>query len=31
MSTAVRIANRAAGIVVGKLGTATVQPEELES
>jgi len=26
---AVRVANRAAGIVVGKLGTAVVQPEEL--
>jgi D-glycero-beta-D-manno-heptose-7-phosphate kinase len=29
LATAVRIANRAAGIVVGKLGTAVVQPEEL--
>jgi len=28
---AVRVANRAAGIVVGKLGTATVHPEELLS
>ncbi len=28
---AVHIANRAAGIVVGKLGTATVTPEELQS
>ena len=29
VSEAVQIANRAAGIVVGKLGTATVTPEEL--
>lgn len=29
MESAVRIANRAAGIVVGKFGTAVVQPEEL--
>jgi rfaE bifunctional protein kinase chain/domain len=29
LATAVRIANRAAGIVVGKLGTAVVQPDEL--
>ncbi len=29
MENAVRIANRAAGIVVGKFGTAVVQPEEL--
>ena len=29
MSDAVRIANRAAGVVVGKLGTATVSREEL--
>jgi rfaE bifunctional protein kinase chain/domain len=29
MASAVRIANRAAGIVVGKLGTAVVRPEEL--
>ncbi len=29
LPTAVRIANRAAGIVVGKLGTAVVRPEEL--
>jgi len=28
-ATAVRIANQAAGIVVGKLGTAVVHPEEL--
>ncbi len=31
MSTAVRIANRAAGVVVGKLGTATVSAEELSA
>ena len=30
IGSAVRIANKAAGIVVGKLGTAVVQPEELE-
>ena len=29
LESAVRIANRAAGIVVGKLGTATVSPAEL--
>jgi rfaE bifunctional protein kinase chain/domain len=29
LSTAVRIANEAAGIVVGKLGTAVVTPDEL--
>ncbi|PZP62894.1 MAG: D-glycero-beta-D-manno-heptose-7-phosphate kinase [Azospira oryzae] len=29
LPTAVRIANRAAGIVVGKLGTAVVKPDEL--
>ena len=29
LETAVRIANRAAGIVVGKLGTAAATPEEL--
>jgi rfaE bifunctional protein kinase chain/domain len=29
LSTAMRIANQAAGIVVGKLGTATVTPDEL--
>ena len=29
LSTAVRIANEAAGVVVGKLGTAVVTPEEL--
>jgi rfaE bifunctional protein kinase chain/domain len=29
LETAVRIANRAAGIVVGKLGTAAVTPQEL--
>jgi D-beta-D-heptose 7-phosphate kinase/D-beta-D-heptose 1-phosphate adenosyltransferase len=29
VETASRLANRAAGIVVGKLGTATVSPEEL--
>jgi rfaE bifunctional protein kinase chain/domain len=29
MATAVRVANQAAGIVVGKLGTAVVHPEEL--
>ena len=29
LSDAVAIANRAAGIVVGKLGTATVSPDEL--
>ena len=29
VASAVRIANRAAGIVVGKLGTAVVRPEEL--
>ena len=29
ISSAVRIANRAAGIVVGKLGTAVVHPDEL--
>jgi bifunctional ADP-heptose synthase (sugar kinase/adenylyltransferase) len=29
MSDAVRWANKAAGIVVGKLGTAVVQPHEL--
>ena len=29
MATAVRLANRAAGIVVGKFGTAVVTPEEL--
>ncbi len=31
MSTAVRIANRAAGVVIGKLGTATVSAEELSA
>jgi rfaE bifunctional protein kinase chain/domain len=31
LDEAVRIANRAAGIVVGKFGTATVQPVELFS
>jgi bifunctional ADP-heptose synthase (sugar kinase/adenylyltransferase) len=30
-STAVRIANRAAGVVVGKLGTATLSRSELEA
>jgi bifunctional ADP-heptose synthase (sugar kinase/adenylyltransferase) len=30
MSDAMRIANRAAGIVVGKLGTAVVSREEIE-
>jgi len=29
LATAVRIANQAAGIVVGKLGTAVVHPDEL--
>ncbi len=29
LEAAVRIANRAAGIVVGKLGTATATPAEL--
>jgi len=29
LEQAVRIANRAAGIVVGKFGTAVVRPEEL--
>ena len=29
LASAVRIANQAAGIVVGKLGTAVVHPEEL--
>jgi bifunctional ADP-heptose synthase (sugar kinase/adenylyltransferase) len=29
LSEAVRVANHAAGIVVGKLGTAVVQPAEL--
>ncbi|MGC1819220.1 MAG: D-glycero-beta-D-manno-heptose-7-phosphate kinase, partial [Casimicrobiaceae bacterium] len=29
LADAVAIANRAAGIVVGKLGTATVTPDEL--
>jgi bifunctional ADP-heptose synthase (sugar kinase/adenylyltransferase) len=29
MKEAVRLANRAAGIVVGKFGTAVVTPEEL--
>jgi bifunctional ADP-heptose synthase (sugar kinase/adenylyltransferase) len=29
LPTATRVANRAAGIVVGKLGTAVVLPEEL--
>ena len=29
LDAAVRIANRAAGIVVGKLGTAVATPEEL--
>ena len=29
IGTAVRIANQAAGIVVGKLGTAVVHPDEL--
>ncbi len=29
MNTAMRIANRAAGVVVGKLGTATVSRDEL--
>jgi len=29
LSSAVRIANRAAGVVVGKLGTAVVHPDEL--
>jgi rfaE bifunctional protein kinase chain/domain len=31
MDDAVRLANRAAGIVVGKFGTATVTPQELFS
>jgi rfaE bifunctional protein kinase chain/domain len=30
MGTAMRIANQAAGVVVGKLGTATVTPDELD-
>ena len=30
LPTAVRIANQAAGIVVGKLGTAVVTPDELD-
>jgi bifunctional ADP-heptose synthase (sugar kinase/adenylyltransferase) len=30
LPTATRIANQAAGIVVGKLGTAVVLPEELQ-
>ena len=30
MREALHLANRAAGIVVGKLGTAVVTPEELE-
>ena len=30
MHDAMRVANHAAGIVVGKLGTAVVHPEELE-
>ena len=30
LSAAVRIANAAAGVVVGKLGTAVVTPDELE-
>jgi rfaE bifunctional protein kinase chain/domain len=30
ITTAVRVANQAAGIVVGKLGTAVVHPEELQ-
>ena len=30
MPTAVRIANQAAGVVVGKLGTAVVTPDELD-
>ena len=30
LASAVRIANRAAGIVVGKFGTAVVHPEELD-
>jgi bifunctional ADP-heptose synthase (sugar kinase/adenylyltransferase) len=29
LATAMRIANEAAGVVVGKLGTATVTPDEL--
>ena len=29
LSTAVHIANQAAGVVVGKLGTAVVNPDEL--
>jgi bifunctional ADP-heptose synthase (sugar kinase/adenylyltransferase) len=29
LEDAVRLANRAAGIVVGKFGTAVVRPEEL--
>jgi bifunctional ADP-heptose synthase (sugar kinase/adenylyltransferase) len=29
LAEAVRLANRAAGIVVGKLGTAVVRPDEL--
>jgi rfaE bifunctional protein kinase chain/domain len=29
MGTAMRVANQAAGVVVGKLGTATVTPDEL--
>jgi D-beta-D-heptose 7-phosphate kinase/D-beta-D-heptose 1-phosphate adenosyltransferase len=29
IGTAVRIANQAAGVVVGKLGTAVVTPDEL--
>jgi bifunctional ADP-heptose synthase (sugar kinase/adenylyltransferase) len=31
MAAAVRIANRAAGVVVGKLGTATLTRTELEA
>jgi bifunctional ADP-heptose synthase (sugar kinase/adenylyltransferase) len=31
MADAMRIANRAAGVVVGKLGTATVSSAELQS
>jgi D-beta-D-heptose 7-phosphate kinase/D-beta-D-heptose 1-phosphate adenosyltransferase len=30
LTTATRIANQAAGIVVGKLGTAVVLPDELK-
>ena len=31
LQDAVRTANRAAGLVVGKFGTASVTPEELEA